>query len=94
MREMLGDFDIGCVAHNHEAAIEQVVLQDGLDRIFIRPGTFKGIDRYGRSIGFNDVGSYLPTVILYPDRRFMVPFLHLEHAVGVYDSIIERYPTR
>lgn len=83
MREQLGDFDIGCIAHHHQAAIEQVMQGDGVDRLFIRPGSFKGPDRYARRLGFNHNGSFTPTVILYPDRRRMMPFLHLDDAVTV-----------
>jgi hypothetical protein len=87
MREQLGDFDMGCVSHHHQAAIEQVVLQDAVDRIFIRPGSFKSADRYARSLGFSDTGAYIPTVILFPERRMMIPFLHLEQAAAVMKSL-------
>lgn len=81
MRDFLGDFDIGCIAHHHQAAVEQMVMGDGVDRIFIRPGSFKGADRYARQSGYRDTGAYIPTVALYPDRRRMIPFLHLEQGI-------------
>ena len=87
MREQLGDFDIGCISHHHQAAIEQAIMGDGIDRIFIRPGSFKGADRWARSIGYSDLGAFIPTVVLYPDRRLMIPFLHLEQAILFMESL-------
>ena len=86
MREQLGDFDIGVVAHNHQAAIEQLPMSDK-SRIFIRPGSFKGTDRYARQLGFVDTGAQVPSVIIYPDRRKMLPFLNLADAVTVLNNI-------
>uniref|UniRef100_A0A6M3J9S4 Calcineurin-like phosphoesterase n=1 Tax=viral metagenome TaxID=1070528 RepID=A0A6M3J9S4_9ZZZZ len=83
MREQLGDFDIGCIAHNHQAAIETAVLGDKIERVFVRPGSFKGADRYARSIGFTDTGAQIPTVILFPNKRQMLPFLNIGDAVDV-----------
>jgi len=87
MREQLGDFDIGALAHFHTAAIEQVMLGDGKDRVFIRPGSFKGADRWSRQIGFTDVGAFIPTVILFPNEKRMIPFLHLSQARTVLKSL-------
>ena len=71
MREQLGDFDIGIVAHNHQASIEFVDMRDK-PRVFIRPGSFKGADRYARKIGFMDTGrTFMPVVELHPDIRLM-----------------------
>ena len=79
LREQVGDFDIGAIGHHHQASVEQLSMPDK-DRIFIRPGSFKAPDRWARSIGFYDTGAFVPTVILYPDKRLMLPFLHLEQA--------------
>ena len=87
MREQLGDFDIGCVAHHHQAVIEQAQMGDGLGRIFIRPGSFKGADSFAKKIGFKDTGAFVPTVILMPDERRMIPFLQLEDAVTVLSAL-------
>jgi len=78
--------DIACVAHNHRAACEQLSHRDK-DRIYVRPGSFKGPDRYARSLGFTDTGSAIPVVILWPDKRQMLPFLHLEQAIEVLNSL-------
>jgi len=87
MREQIGDFDIGVVAHHHKASIEQTEVA-GLLRLFIRPGSFKGPDRYTRQRGFTvDSKCYMPAVILYPNERKMLPFLHLRDALLVLDSL-------
>jgi predicted MPP superfamily phosphohydrolase len=87
LREQLGDFDIGCVAHNHQAAIEEVMQQDGKQRIFIRPGSFKGADRYSRFLGYKDTGGFIPTVLIFPNKRRMIPFLNLNDAVVVKEAL-------
>jgi len=56
-------------------------------RIFIRPGSFKGTDRYARQLGYVDTGAQIPSVIVYPDRRKMLPFLNLADAVTVLNNI-------
>jgi len=89
MREQLGDFDIGIVSHHHQAAIEQVIQGDGVDRIFIRPGSFKPSDRYSRSLGYPSLGAFIPTVILFPHERRMIPFLHLEQSAVVLKALNE-----
>ena len=90
MREQLGDFDIGCVAHQHSPAIEEVVLADGLPRIFVRPGSFKGADRYARQLGFASRPSEyaVPSVILFPNERRMIPFLKITDAAIVLKSLL------
>ena len=87
MREMEGDFDIGCVAHHHQAAIEQSIMGDGIDRIFIRPGSFKGQDRYSSQLGFTDSGAFIPSVVLDNTQRMMTAFLHLDQAVSYMESL-------
>ena len=84
MREQVGDFHIGIVAHNHQAAIEYVQGQDGVIRVFIRPGSFKGADRYARRIGFVDCDcrSMMPTIELFPDRRAMNVYGDISYLTG------------
>ena len=87
MFEHLGEFDVGVVAHNHKAAIEQAE-KTGLARVFVRPGSFKGMDRYARQGGFApDSRCYMPCVVLFPFVRKMVPFLHLGDAVEVLGGL-------
>jgi hypothetical protein len=87
MREQLGDFDIGVVAHNHQAAIEELAMPDK-HRVFVRPGSFKGADRYARQLGFTDTGAQVPSIILFPNERKILPFMNLDDAVKVLQSFI------
>lgn len=89
MREQLGDFDVGVVAHNHQAAIEEIALSPEKTAIFIRPGSFKGADRYARMLGFVDTGTQIPSVILFPKEKKMLPFLNLKDATTVLVSLLE-----
>jgi len=87
MFEHMGEFDIGVVAHNHKAAIEQTE-KTGLSRVFVRPGSFKGPDRYTRQLGYtSDSRCYMPCVVLYPFERKMLPFLHLRDAISVLGGL-------
>lgn len=79
--------DISIVAHNHQGACEQLHHPDK-SRIYIRPGSFKGVDKYSRSIGYNETPHCIPSVILYPDKRKMIPFLNIDDALTVFESII------
>jgi len=72
--------DIACVAHHHRAAINQLAHRDK-DRIYIRPGSLKGPDRFARSLGYTDTGSQIPVVILSPDKRQMLPYFDLDQAL-------------
>jgi len=78
--------DISVVAHNHITAILQVAEPDK-DRVYIRPGSMKGPDRYARSMGFADTGKNMPTVILWPDKRKMLSYMDLEQCLEVFDSM-------
>jgi len=78
--------DIAVVAHNHITAIEQSAEPDK-DRIYIRPGSMKGPDRYARSLGFRDTGKQMPTVILWPDKRKMLAFMDLEQAIEIFKNL-------
>jgi len=89
MREQIGDFDIGIIGHHHQADIEHLIFGDGLDRVFIRTGSFKGLDRYARSQGYRTTIPMIPTVILFPDVRRIIPFLRLEDACRYMEAVYQ-----
>ena len=78
--------DIACVAHHHRAAITQLAHRDK-DRIYIRPGSMKGPDRYARSLGYTDTGDQIPVVILSHDKRQMLPYFDLEQALDAMERM-------
>ncbi len=78
--------DIACVAHHHRAAVLQLSHRDK-DRVYIRPGSMKGPDRYARGLGFTDSGDQIPVVILSHDKRQMLPFFSLDQAIDVIKAM-------
>lgn len=84
MFEKMGGFDVGVVSHNHIAAIEESTKEgmDGnLKRIFVRAGTYKTHDRYGRQLGFSEGDIGVPVVIFNPNTRDMRGFQNLPEGI-------------
>ena len=84
MFEKEGGFDVGCIAHNHIAAMEESI-KEGLDgpikRIFLRSGSYKTTDRYSSQMGFSDAQSGVPIVLFNPSERQMRGFQDLEEGI-------------
>ena len=78
--------DIAVVAHNHVTAIEHTEENDK-DRVYIRPGSMKGADRWARSIGFSDSGKRMPCVVLWPNKRQMMTFMDLGQCADYMESL-------
>lgn len=84
MFEKSGGFDIGVVSHNHVACIEECVkegLDGSLKRLFIRAGTYKVHDRFGKQIGFAEGDISVPIVLLSPDKRDIRGFQSLSEGI-------------
>jgi len=84
MFEKSGGFDVGVISHNHVAAIEECVKEgmDGtLKRLFIRAGTYKTHDRYGKQSGFSEGDTSVPVVLFNPARRDIRGFQDLEEGI-------------
>ena len=84
--ETRGEFDIGVVSHNHNGAIEQGTKW-GKHRIYIRPGTYKIYDRWAINMGFGESEVCVPAVLLFGDRRQMIPFYNIEDALKILDLL-------
>ena len=80
------DADIVIVEHKHNAAIEKF-MGHGLERIAIRTGTAKIYDDYARKFGFYGQKFENPTVILFPEERRMIEFLHMEDAIITLNAL-------
>lgn len=74
------DADIVVVEHQHQAAVEPF-NGHGVERIAVRTGTYKIYDDYARKHGFYSLKVNNPTVILFPDKRKIIPFLHMDEAL-------------
>lgn len=84
MFEKSGGFDVGVVSHNHVAAIEECVkegLDGSLKRLFIRAGTYKIHDRFGKQIGFSEGDISVPVVLFNPAKRDIRGFQNLEEGI-------------
>jgi hypothetical protein len=86
-RSMKRDFDIGIIGHHHQGTFEHLLDQDGKDRVYMRSGSFKGADRYARQLGYSDQLPVVPCVVLFPDRRRILPFLWFEDAVEYMNAL-------
>jgi hypothetical protein len=84
MFEKEGGFDVGCIAHNHIAAMEESI-KEGLDgqhkRIFLRSGSYKTTDRYSSQMGFSGAMAGVPIVLFNPLERQMRGFQDLEEGI-------------
>jgi len=85
MFEKEGGFDVGVLAHNHIAAMEECVkegLDGNLKRIFLRSGSYKTTDRYSSQMGFSDAQSGVPIVLFNPATRDMRGFQDLSEGIN------------
>lgn len=74
------DFDIGVCEHQHLVACE-VFYGHGEEKLALRTGSYKIYDDYAMRNGFFGVRPENPTVVLYPSKKKMVGFLHMEEAI-------------
>lgn len=83
------EFDVGVSEHFHEASVEVREWRPGtkVDRVLITCGSYKVSDPHAESLGYYGGGYGVPAVILYPDRRKILPFLHLTDALAALDGV-------
>ena len=83
------EWDVGIAEHLHEQEITTFEWRPGtqLDRIAICCGSYKVKDQYAEGIGYYGGGYGVPVVVFYPDRREMLPFSSLTHAIAALDGI-------
>lgn len=82
------DFDIGISEHFHDCNIEQGEYRPGTGRhrVFVTTGSYKVKDEYSESLGYYGGGYGVPCVVLWPDRREMLPVMKIEQAIRLVDS--------
>lgn len=79
-------YDIGISEHLHKSDMEHFVWQQ-LDRVAVACGSYKVKDPWAESIGFYTGGYGVPAVVLFPQERRIIPFLHLRNAVALLDGV-------
>jgi hypothetical protein len=81
-------FDVGCVAHDHEVAMEMSYMF-GAPRLHIRCGSYKVADPFANEIGYNNAKADLPCFITNPFKKEIMPFFNIEQAVKVVKFLNE-----
>jgi hypothetical protein len=66
-----GPFDISIVADRHAPAASDGFRNGNIMRVFLRGGTIKLNDEYGKSLGYMNSAMQFPLVILWPGERKM-----------------------
>jgi hypothetical protein len=74
------EFDIGCIGHHHEAAVESTIYR-GLKRWVCRPGAYQITSSYSMAYGWNAAIPTCPTFLIYPNERKIVGFDCVREAV-------------
>jgi len=80
------DFDIGVVFHNHTPAGEYFERHRE-QKLAVRPGTAKIVDRWAKDKGFNSHNLKIPVVILNPKEKDFVLYMNFGEAV---DTLIKK----
>lgn len=75
-----GDWDIGCIGHNHVSAVEPFWGHDK-ELWACRTGSYQITSAYSRQYGWNPTRPACPSFVLYPDRREIVGFHDLRPAL-------------
>lgn len=94
LRQMLArgtpwEWDIGVSEHIHQAEMCVFEWRPGtkLDRVAICCGSYKERDDYAEGQGYYGGGYGVPTVILHPQRREMIPFMSIGQAINALDGV-------
>lgn len=88
------DFDIGVSEHFHNANIELGEYRPGTggERAFITTGSYKVRDQYSEDLGFYGGGYGVPVVVLWPDRKEIMPVMRLTQAITILDAFAPAQP--
>lgn len=65
------EFDIGCIGHHHEAAVEQTIYR-GKMVWGCRPGAYQITSAYSAQYGWNMSIPTCPSFLVFPDRRHII----------------------
>lgn len=93
MKNATIEFDIGVSEHLHKPDLEIFEYRPGskIDRVLIACGSYKLKDPYAESLGLYGSSYGVPSVILYPDRRELIPFKSISLAIEALDGVSLSY---
>lgn len=80
------EFDIGCIAHHHEAAMEQFIYRDKVCW-GCRPGAYQITSAYSSVYGWNNAMPTCPSFLLFPDERQIIGI----HDVRAVPKLLRAY---
>lgn len=80
------DWDIGCIGHHHEGAVEPF-YGHGLERWACRPGSYQITSAFSRQFGYSKTRPTCPTFVLSPSEREIVGFHNLKHGLTYLKAI-------
>lgn len=81
-----GHCDIVAVAHKHFAEFEHA-RKMGAETVFLRSGSYKRYDEFGQKLAGYEGIYGVPVVILFPDRRELLPIRDLPRAVEILGKL-------
>lgn len=81
-----GHCDIIAVAHKHFCEVQHCRKMHE-DTIFLRSGSYKRYDEFGQKLAGYEGMYGVPCVILFPNRREMIPFRDIDTAIAVLKGL-------
>jgi len=81
-----GPCDIVATGHKHFCEIQHTARM-GEETIYIRSGSYKAYDEFGQKLAGYEGVMGIPSCILYPDKRLIIPFKYLDDAVKVFENL-------
>jgi len=96
MFEKEGQFDVGVIAHHHDSHIEMGKKQgmDGdLERVFVRCGSYKLADRYGKKLGYTGEKG-MPIVVFNAKEREIYGFEDIHKGIDFLDFKLHKSKTK
>jgi hypothetical protein len=86
INEIKGPCDVAAEAHYHDGYIMDRHLM-GEFRIMMRSGSFKVWDEFGQKLAGYKGHIMMPTVIMFPDKRVLIPIRDLQTASKILEGL-------
>jgi len=86
IRQLNNSVDIAVVADRHVGACA-FHYEGGRKYLVVRPSTYKVGDKYAKEGGYAEKPITMPGVILWPDKKRILPFDNIEDAVDVWNAM-------
>lgn len=84
--EIQGPCDVAAEAHLHDPFIYDGHVM-GEYRVLLRSGSYKMFDEYGQKLAGYKGKHGVPLIIMFPDRKKIIPFRNLDDGIEVLNSL-------